>query len=76
MEDKIEIISFPIITKRPEGLSQEEYKELLKAQKKHLKNRLKGISVWKSLGAGGGTYIKEQGPLRNIRINPNPIENE
>ena len=39
-----------IITKRPDKMDYETYRELLREQNRRLKSRLKGFVVWKSKG--------------------------
>ena len=39
-----------IINERPEGMVFEKYKEIVRLQKKRIRERLKGVFVWKSRG--------------------------
>jgi len=78
----VTIASFgDIITKRPEKMPYEEYRELRTIQNKRLKSRLRGVFIWKSkaimqmkkdgsvnaLGESWGTATRDMIPVLRIK---------
>lgn len=50
-----------IINERPEGMGFEKYKEIVKLQNKRIRERLKGVFVWKSQNLG--TAVRKDIPI-------------
>ncbi len=50
-----------IINERPEGMGFEKYKEIVRMQKKRIRERLKGVFVWKSQNLG--TTVRKDIPI-------------
>lgn len=50
-----------IINGRPEGMGFEKYKEIVRLQKKRIRERLKGVFVWKSQNLG--TAVRKDIPI-------------
>ena len=50
-----------IINERPEGMGFEKYKEIVRLQKKRIRERLKGVFVWKSQNLG--TAVRKDIPI-------------
>lgn len=50
-----------IINERPEGMVFEKYKEIVRMQKKRIRERLKGVFVWKSQNLG--TAVRKDIPI-------------
>ena len=50
-----------IINERPEGMGFEKYKEIRRRQVKSVRERLKGVVVWKSQNLG--TAVRKDIPI-------------